>query len=186
MTERFDATFRVKPPSGPALLKYLRTLRHLKFSQVAFLLARKLLPVRSGRAMSDAPDLRNSVEWLPFVRPDAVDVDSSEIEFLNKRRNIDTRDMNWRCSEETKLWRYNLHYFDYLHWDAYSNEAKSELIDSWIGSNPVGTVDASFVPAPRSRASRQSRGAQGTPRGVAAMGGHTAPAHRCRAHRGRE
>ena len=142
MTKCFDATFRVKAPSGPTLLKYLRTVRHLKYSQAAYLFSRRLLPVRSGKAMSDTPDLRNSVEWLPFVRPDAVDVDSSEIEFLNRRRKIDTRDMDWCCSEETKLWRYNLHYFDYLQWDTYSNEVKSRLIDSWIGSNPVSTVDA--------------------------------------------
>ena len=142
MTKCLDATFCVKPPSGSTLLKYLRTVRHLKYSQAAYLFARRLLPVRSGKVMSDTPGLRNSVEWLPFVRPDAADIDSSEIEFLNRRRKIDTWDMDWCCSEETKLWRYNLHYFDYVRWDTYSNEVKNRLIDSWIGSNPVGTVDA--------------------------------------------
>ena len=58
------------------------------------------------------------------------------------RRKIDSRDMDWCCSEESKLWQYNLHYFDYLHWDAYSTETKSELIDSWIDSHSVGAIDA--------------------------------------------
>ena len=97
--------------------------------------------------MFDAPgrgeDIRRAgVEWLPFMPPESVDVDTLEIEFLNRRRKIDIRDMNWSCSDESKLWRYNLHYFDYLHWDAYSIEGKGDLIDSWIDSNPVGSVDA--------------------------------------------
>lgn len=41
-----------------------------------------------------------------------------------------------------KLWRYNLHYFDYLHDPQRSLESKCFLITDWIGHNPTGTEDA--------------------------------------------
>ncbi|BFU91064.1 MAG: hypothetical protein NTAFB01_22510 [Nitrospira sp.] len=41
-----------------------------------------------------------------------------------------------------KLWRYNLHYFDYLHDPQRSLENKCFLITDWIQHNPAGTEDA--------------------------------------------
>jgi uncharacterized heparinase superfamily protein len=41
-----------------------------------------------------------------------------------------------------KLWRYNLHYFDYLHDRHRSYDSKSLLITDWIQHNPEGTEDA--------------------------------------------
>ncbi|NJL17915.1 MAG: hypothetical protein HC938_12695 [Nitrospira sp.] len=41
-----------------------------------------------------------------------------------------------------KLWRYNLHYFDYLHDPARSPENKGLLITDWIQHNPPDTEDA--------------------------------------------
>jgi uncharacterized heparinase superfamily protein len=41
-----------------------------------------------------------------------------------------------------KLWRYNLHYFDYLHDPQRSSENKCFLIGNWIQHNPPGTEDA--------------------------------------------
>ncbi|MDC8447894.1 MAG: heparinase II/III family protein [Nitrospira sp.] len=41
-----------------------------------------------------------------------------------------------------KLWRYNLHYFDYLHDPQRSFENKCFLITDWIQHNPPGTEDA--------------------------------------------
>ena len=79
---------------------------------------------------------------MPFARPVSPDVEGSDIGFLNKTRKLGKVAMDWRCMDAAKLWRYNLHYFDYLHWDSHSREAKSELIDSWIRSNPAGAPDA--------------------------------------------
>ncbi|MBX3303404.1 MAG: alginate lyase family protein [Nitrospira sp.] len=41
-----------------------------------------------------------------------------------------------------KLWRYNLHYFDYLHDPRRSHENKCFLIRDWVQHNPPGTEDA--------------------------------------------
>ncbi len=41
-----------------------------------------------------------------------------------------------------KLWRYNLHYFDYLHETGRPQEEKASLISDWIRHNALGAPDA--------------------------------------------
>ena len=142
MTESLDATFRIKPPSGTNLLKYLRTLQHLKLPQAVHLLRSRLLPAATVRKAPDDLCRRQDIQYLPFARPVSPEVEPTDIKFLNTIRKIDIQAMDWRCTDAAKLWRYNLHYFDYLHWDSYSPERKDELIASWIRQNPIGAVDA--------------------------------------------
>ena len=100
------------------------------------------MPAASARKVPDDLCRRHDIHCLPFARPVSPDVEEPDIQFLNKNRKMDLEAMDWRSANEAKLWRYNLHYFDYLHWDSYSPETKNSLIDSWIQSNPLGTVDA--------------------------------------------
>ncbi len=58
-------------------------------------------------------------------------IDSTSVCFLNVRRNFDDIS-DWACMDESKLWRYNLHYFDYLLDDGASESLKDKLIDDWI------------------------------------------------------
>jgi uncharacterized heparinase superfamily protein len=142
MTESLDVTFRVRPLSGFTILKYLRTLRHLKLLQVGHQLRRRLLPAASVGKVPDDLCRRQGIQYLPFARQVSPEVEPTDIKFLNKTRKIDIQAMDWRCMGTAKLWRYNLHYFDYLHWDSYSPETKDELITSWIRLNPIGAADA--------------------------------------------
>jgi uncharacterized heparinase superfamily protein len=70
-------------------------------------------------------------------------------DFLNRSRVFPDGKVDWRCPGEDKLWRYNLHYFDYLLDADRSFENASALIDDWIRQNPPGTVDA-WEPFPAS------------------------------------
>src|SRR5208283_1805791 len=51
-------------------------------------------------------------------------------------------EVDWRSIDKPKLWRYNLHYFDYLLDEGRSKENRFRLIDHWIECNPPGTPDA--------------------------------------------
>ncbi|MBV5327336.1 MAG: hypothetical protein JZU65_06815, partial [Chlorobium sp.] len=62
--------------------------------------------------------------------------------FLSVHRVFDPARFDWAASERDKLWRYNLHYFDYLHEEGRSWESKVFLIGDWVKSNPQGTTDA--------------------------------------------
>jgi uncharacterized heparinase superfamily protein len=142
MTAYIDPVFRIQSPSGPAFLKYLRTLRYLKWSQAGYLLRNRLLPPFFAKKVPADLCRRESVQCMPFARPVSPSVGETEIEFLNHRRRIDLDSMDWRCTDESRLWRYNLHYFDYLHWESYSPAAKNALVGDWIVAESFGGMDA--------------------------------------------
>lgn len=62
--------------------------------------------------------------------------------FLNATKTFNGEDIDWKSSEMPKLWRYNLHYFDYLLAEDRSLERKRRLINHWIARNPPGIEDA--------------------------------------------
>lgn len=62
--------------------------------------------------------------------------------FLNEELSFSPEAIDWHPVAVGKLWRYNLHYFDYLMEAGRSRESILILLDSWIASNAPGTVDA--------------------------------------------
>jgi len=50
--------------------------------------------------------------------------------------------MRWNPKEANRLWRYNLHYFDYLGESTRSLEEKCLLLDDWVANNPPGSEPA--------------------------------------------
>lgn len=75
----------------------------------------------------------------PFAAADGA---SCELEFLNVRRGFSLGAMEWHPEDVSRLWRYNLHYFDYLLDDAVAVRCRDLLIDDWIAANPAGTAAA--------------------------------------------
>ncbi|MBN1268945.1 MAG: alginate lyase family protein, partial [Kiritimatiellae bacterium] len=121
------------------LLLYLHTLRHLRPRQVAGRLARPLkkLCLPPGRFLRRPAPPYPGCGWQPrgdFAPPclrrnPASDIRAGSLSFLNV-----TQDVGWppRWTEirGSALWKYNLHYFDYL-W-ALDYESARELVSSWI------------------------------------------------------
>ena len=68
--------------------------------------------------------------------------------FVGREKSV-ARGIDWRSPEMSRLWRYHLHYFDYLRDDFRTLEWKNAAIDDWIDSNPPGTCDA-WEPYPTS------------------------------------
>jgi uncharacterized heparinase superfamily protein len=48
--------------------------------------------------------------------------------------------MDWAPQQVSRLWRYNLHYFDYLRQDSMGESDKFYLISEWIAQNPQPTA----------------------------------------------
>ncbi|MBL8200272.1 MAG: alginate lyase family protein [Chromatiales bacterium] len=119
---------------------YWETLRHLKPSQLAWQLLRRASPLPAHRPVG-AEAVRDGVRPRPFARPVVPAVGAAEISFLNRARPLDPDAMDWASRDAPKLWRYNLHYFDYLHWPVYPAAAKARLIDSWIAGHPAPAGD---------------------------------------------
>lgn len=61
--------------------------------------------------------------------------------FLHVSKKFNDDHVDWASCEMPKLWRYNLHYFDYLLDDARSTSGKLKLVSDWIAKNPIGKGD---------------------------------------------
>jgi uncharacterized heparinase superfamily protein len=121
---------------------YARTVSHLKAKQVAYFVLRRLLAVPSMRVDRNASvQLRGGVAMqAPLVtrmRPEG----EHEFRFLNVSKAFRHGEVDWASSEMPKLWRYNLHYFDYILDAGRPAENIAALITDWTQNNPVGSGD---------------------------------------------
>jgi len=62
--------------------------------------------------------------------------------FLNQKKSFPKEEIDWVCEDMPRLWRYNLHYFDYILDQNRSTDSIKSLISAWIEQNPVGTITA--------------------------------------------
>lgn len=119
-------------------LKYWHTLRHLKPIQLYGRIWFKYRPVSAD--LRPAPPLRPlSGTWVvPAERPASLSGEAVFC-FLNETHDLDTL-QGWDDPAMSKLWRYNLHYFDMLHsTDAAKHGAQHRrLLGRWIRENPPG------------------------------------------------
>jgi uncharacterized heparinase superfamily protein len=122
------------------LLLYLRTAQHLKVSQLFYFLVRRHYRSRLEKTTS-TPGLRVSsrIEVPCAVR--GIYKNDTTFRFLNV--DVDLLDkqgkIDWSARSQSRLWQYNLHYFDFLREDSRPDENKSQLIQSWIEENPQGS-----------------------------------------------
>lgn len=79
---------------------------------------------------------------MPVVQPQGPAQPESHFNFLGRSLLFESGKDGWAYRHMPKLWRYNLHYFDYLQHSQRSVENKSHLVSDWIEHNPQGTVDA--------------------------------------------
>jgi uncharacterized heparinase superfamily protein len=119
-----------------SLARYWRTVRHLRPGQVVhrvvFRMARPAVDHRP------APSLRPSLRaaWLPPAENEQSLFGQTRVRLLGLEGNID--DGGWDDSAKTKLWRYNLHYFDDLTGANAAGRAPwhTELMNRWVRDNP--------------------------------------------------
>src|SRR4029077_6970920 len=124
------------------LFLYARTLRHLRPSQLAYFVGRRILPRLKNKQPIDAIRPRSGVMLTAGIRAPGQTDSGLHFRFLNRSRSFESGGVGWASTGMPKLWRYNLHYFDYLQDAHRSTENKYHLISDWIGHNPPGTEDA--------------------------------------------
>lgn len=119
------------------------TVRHLKLSQAWYFILRRGIGARRISPVNIELVRRTVVVpgTLRLVHGSCESI-HFEFEFLNHRKRFSRDAMDWNPSGTQRLWRYNLHYFDYLREPARDLKEKTALIDSWIASNPQGSESA--------------------------------------------
>jgi len=129
---------RAHPFSLSGQMRLLRTVSHLKSRQIFFQLLRRLGPKR--RVSAPVGIARRPGLSLTPPLPRHCGGEPWALTFIGVRKTFDPDRFDWPRMDQDKLWRYNLHYFDFLHEPGRTNGP--ELIESWIAANPQGREDA--------------------------------------------
>lgn len=111
------------------------TIKYLKFRQIYFRFFYKL--VRKKTMYVDVPDY-NLWNWNgPLLNKQSL-FKGFKVKFLNEI-GIIKESNDWNCNNKTKLWLYNLHYFDDLCSTVgiERNDLQFKFINKWIKENPA-------------------------------------------------
>ncbi len=151
MSEAPEGQPRPANISMPArALLYARTLRHLQFRQVRNQLRRRLLPRRTARPPAGPVTWRHGVRPLTaFLDPPVPEVAAGQITFVGLAAPFAVAQPDWQAAAMPRLWRYNLHYFDFLHGARFTRAQQARLVDDWIARVPPGP-GAAWEPYPLS------------------------------------
>ena len=129
--------------------KLLRTVRHIPVSQLFWFFYRRFL--RLPRS-APTPKLQQRREATVLPRPIAPPAPVFEsplnFRFLADSHNF-TDAINWRSTGKSKLWRYNLHYFDWFRQPDVNRELALEHATNWIEANSPFSGDG-WEPYPTS------------------------------------
>ena len=123
------------------LRTYINTLRYMRLGQVYWLLRFRLFPRPRGLSVAEVKP-SGCCCHTTFVAPATRQDMEAGVSFFGTEQGFEKGLLDWRALDKPKLWRYNLHYFDYLLWPCVSESRKATLIDSWIAQNPSGSPDA--------------------------------------------
>lgn len=116
------------------LLLVLRTLAHLKLTQLLYYIQRRYI-ARKTFSAGQVIELRDDFKLSLPLPVDGIICGGTTFKFINVEFQFDD-DIDWQLEDASRLWLYNLHYFDYLRDDGCPGEKGCELIDSWIDHNP--------------------------------------------------
>lgn len=139
-----------------SVMQLLRTLAHLRIGQLAALASHRI----GGAFENPAKILAHPVPafpgcvWQPpraFLPPlqaqSAESIQSGHLSFLNQSHAVGWPP-NWNPSGISRLWLYNLHYFDWL-WSLEPQTAITAACD-WIDRHPPARGAAGWEPYPTS------------------------------------
>ena len=116
------------------LLRLFNTIKYLKFEQVYYRIYYKLIKVKVQSCTASG-----AREWAwsgPTQNHQSI-FSKTDVKFLNEQGCVKSVS-DWNSPSFSKLWLYNLHYFDDLNSYSYSKREviHSSFIDRWIQENP--------------------------------------------------
>jgi len=125
------------------------TVKYLKLKQIFWRIINFLL--RFISELKVYPKINPDQQSNNFIQRKSITSDFLHFTFLNETYNLS--EIGWDNTNISKLWRYNLHYFDYLLQDKdVSNiqiKCQIDLIENWINNNAFGKGTA-WEPYPTS------------------------------------
>ena len=114
--------------------RYFNTIKFLKFSQIFYRIKKYFIKTKVIK--KNLPIKKNIVfSFLEIYWRDEV-INGSSFTFLNINKKVITKN-DWNNKNFTKLWLYNLHYFDFLNSKNHKIfiERNKKIIYKWIDDN---------------------------------------------------
>jgi uncharacterized heparinase superfamily protein len=130
------------------LSRFYHTVKYLKFKQIIWRIA-SIFP-RLVFEVKNYPFNKEQLNSNYFIPRDEITSDYVNFKFLNETNNI--KIVDWDGKNTSKLWQYNLHYFDCLLQSNSTSTNQVEqirLIENWIDNNPFG-MGTGWEPYPTS------------------------------------
>lgn len=127
-----------------SFLRLFFTLRHLRAEQFIYRLyyrvGRRVVHRRALRALGVIPRRPWSAPWSAPTVSVSSHFSPGVFSFLGERGEVHSA-TDWNSQTKTKLWLYNLHYFDDLNAEGADERAELHawLIERWIKDNPPMT-----------------------------------------------
>jgi uncharacterized heparinase superfamily protein len=119
------------------IVRLYNTVKYLKFKQIYWRII-YLLP-RLITQQKKCPNTQLNKRKVLFIPRDGITADYQSFIFLSELNNI--IETGWDNPSISKLWRYNLHYFEYLlqyNSDERHLASQIKIIDNWIDNNHFG------------------------------------------------
>ncbi len=129
-------------------LRLYHTVKYLKVKQIVWR-GINLLPKMVKETSIYPPTIETQID-KNFINRNGITTDFKRFTFLSETHDLS--EIGWDNSSISKLWRYNLHYFEFLLQDIKSQNQINEqidLIENWIEFNPYGRGTA-WEPYPTS------------------------------------
>lgn len=119
------------------ITKLYHTVKYLKAKQIIWRLI-ILIPrlISEDKNYPTQIEIRKSSSFIPREQ---ITIDYINFKFLNETNSLN--EVGWNNNISSKLWIYNLHYFEYLlqiNSSAIQLDAQNKLIENWIDNNPFG------------------------------------------------
>lgn len=130
------------------ITRLYHTVKYLKAKQIIWRLI-ILIPrlISEDKNYPTQIEIRKSSSFIPREQ---ITIDYINFKFLNETNSLN--EVGWNNNISSKLWIYNLHYFEYLlqvNSSAFQLDAQNKLIENWIDNNPFGKGTA-WEPYPTS------------------------------------
>lgn len=141
---------RNAPPRLPVdqARQYWETVRHLTVGQILHQARHRLFSARVRTATAERAEV-NQLELVEFAGRDRCDVGRGRFRFLHHEVDLG-QPVDWNAAAQPYLWRYHLHYFDWLGQDGLSPEAGWASMRDWIARHPPRAESVGWEPYPLS------------------------------------
>jgi uncharacterized heparinase superfamily protein len=116
-------------------VRCFQTARNLTVTQACYWVARRTLGRSYRVPVAPRVAIRDAVKLQAMIEVPASELEGNKFEFLNRAHDFGAQ-IDWNTPAQSRLWLYNLHYFDFALDPSRRPAWIASTIQDWIAANP--------------------------------------------------